>query len=131
MTDSSPKKDIASDSSSLSYTPCQNNLHIIDQLSSSDLFRYESFRRSGFSKPNIKKLVNLTLRQNCNPNFIIAISGIAKVFVGELVKKALEIQKREKRNGSLMPSQIHKAYAELYKTMPNMKKWNRDFFGGL
>lgn len=96
-------------------------------MSEPQLHRYESFRRSGFLKVNIKKLVNNVLNQACNPNFIIAVSGVAKVFVGEMVCKAKEVQERWGDSGPLMPAHMHEAYRLLYKDVPNMKVYRRFF----
>ncbi|ELQ76829.1 Transcription initiation factor TFIID, subunit TAF11 [Trachipleistophora hominis] len=102
-------------------------LQIVDQMTEPQLHRYESFRRSGFLKVNIKKLVNNVLNQACNPNFIIAVSGVAKVFVGEMVCKAKEVQDRWGDSGPLMPAHVHEAYRLLYRDMPNMKVYKRFF----
>ncbi|KRH91781.1 Transcription initiation factor TFIID, subunit TAF11, partial [Pseudoloma neurophilia] len=120
----------SSDSTSNSSHIPPNTTHLlqlVDQLSESELVQYESFRRSGFSKALIKKVVNSILGQACNPNFLIAISGISKVFVGEMVSKAKQIQKNWKQTGPLLPSHIHEAYRQLYGKMPNTKKWRRFF----
>ncbi|KAM0678429.1 transcription initiation factor TFIID subunit 11 [Binucleata daphniae] len=94
---------------------------IIDNMTPEELHRYEDFRRAGFNKNGIRKFVNNILGQSCNINFIISVSGIAKVFVGEMVEKALEIQKELNESGPLKPSHIHEAYRRLYKTMPHLK----------
>lgn len=129
--DPSINSDISSsESHTETSTPVQNSdqIHkIVDQMSESQLHQYESFRRSGFSKANIKKLVNHVLNQACNPNFIIAVGGVAKVFVGEIVTKALEIQKKWGDEGPLLPSHIHESCRVLYEEMPNLKKYKKFF----
>lgn len=119
----------SSNSSESSHLPPNPShlLQLVDQLSESELLQYESFRRSGFSRALIKKLVNLILGQACNPNFIIAVSGISKVFVGEMVTRAKHIQKKWGQNGPLNPSHIHEAYRQLYGDMPNTRKFYRFF----
>ncbi|KAM0684807.1 transcription initiation factor TFIID subunit 11, partial [Conglomerata obtusa] len=76
---------------------------IIDNMTPEELLRYEDFRRAGFNKNGIRKLINGILGQACNLNFIISVSGIAKVFVGEVVEKALEVQKEWNDVGALKP----------------------------
>lgn len=101
---------------------------IIDNMTPEELHRYEDFRRAGFNKNGIRKYVNHILGQSCNINFIISVCGIAKVFVGEMVEKALEVQKELNETGPLKPSHIHEAYRRLYNTMPHLKSQNKNIY---
>ncbi|KAI5184305.1 transcription initiation factor TFIID subunit 11 [Nematocida homosporus] len=92
----------------------------VSALTEDELVRYGTFRRTGFNKPGIRKFVSQVLGQTCNPNFAIVLSGIAKVFVSELVEEAKKVQSEWEEPGELMPSQIHEAYRRLYHRMPNM-----------
>lgn len=70
--------------------------------------------------------------QSCNPKFIIAMCGLGKVFVGELIEEAILIQKEFNDDGPLKPEHIHEAYRRIYKNNPNLKcdfedAWNDDF----
>lgn len=150
--DSDFLSDNSSDDSSSHYkahTP--SHIAVLSSLQGAALSQYESFRRSGFGKANIKRIISSVLGQACNPNFVIAVAGIAKVFVGELVVLAKEIQeeerKRLKKSGAqkteeinidskifdtnkvedeldeaLLPSHIHEAYRRLADDMPHLKK---------
>lgn len=65
--------------------------------------RYEIFRRISISKPLIKRFIQkITDHTSVNPNLIIIISGVSKVFAGELIEMALELQHEscEKENSS-------------------------------
>ncbi|MQM11698.1 hypothetical protein Taro_044606, partial [Colocasia esculenta] len=49
--------------------------------------RYESFRRSNFQKSNMRRLLtSITGSQKISMPMTIVVSGIAKIFVGELVE---------------------------------------------
>ncbi|TBT98448.1 subunit 11 of transcription initiation factor IID [Hamiltosporidium magnivora] len=98
---------------------------ILDTFTDKEILRYESFRRSGFPKNMIRKFTNHTLKQACNPNFIIAISGIAKVFVGEIVYEAKAVQSDLNEEGPLLPSHVHEAYRRLCNRCPNMQIYNK------
>ncbi|KAI5188586.1 transcription initiation factor TFIID subunit 11 [Nematocida sp. AWRm77] len=89
-------------------------------LTEDELRRYGTFRKTGFNKGGIRKFVAQTLGQTCNPNFAIVLSGIAKVFVSELVEEAKEVQAEWKDKHELLPSHVHEAYRRLYHKMPNM-----------
>ncbi|EJW03421.1 hypothetical protein EDEG_02241 [Edhazardia aedis USNM 41457] len=101
---------------------------IIDNMTEEELRRYETFRRAGFNKGGIRKICNSILNQSCNPNFILSVAGIAKVFAGEVIEAALEAQEEWGDSGPLLPSHIHEAYRRLYKTMPNMKTKDKNPF---
>ncbi|KAI5159467.1 transcription initiation factor TFIID subunit 11 [Nematocida ausubeli] len=90
-------------------------------LTEDELKRYVKFRRTGFNKGGIRKFVSQVLDQTCNPNFSIVLSGIAKVFVAEMVEEAKEVQEEWEDGGELLPSHIHEAYRRLSKKNPNME----------
>lgn len=98
---------------------------IISAMSEEELLRYETFRRSGFPKAAIKKYINNVIGQAVNPNFVIAVSGLAKVFVGEMIEIAKIVQKEKQESGPLLPSHIHEAYRRLYKRTPNIKVFKK------
>ncbi|ANB14010.1 Taf11p [Sugiyamaella lignohabitans] len=60
-----------------------------DQMS-----RYEAFRRANINRNGVKKLANAILNQSITPNVAVALSGMSKVFVGEVVERARDIQLR-------------------------------------
>nr|GMD72479.1 transcription initiation factor TFIID subunit 11 [Ipomoea batatas] len=60
---------------------------ILSQFTEEQMSRYESFRRSGFQKSNMKRLlVSITGSQKISVPMTIVMSGIAKMFVGELIE---------------------------------------------
>ncbi|KAF9762298.1 Transcription initiation factor TFIID subunit 11 [Nosema granulosis] len=99
--------------------------HIIDKMSEEELLRYETFRRSNFPKGVVKKFISNVIGQAVNPNLIIAVSGLAKVYVGEMVEMAREIQAEKNEEGPLLPSHIHEAHRRMYKRMPNMQVFKK------
>lgn len=80
------------------------------QFSEEELNRYEMFRRSTFPKASIKRLMQSISGNSISQNVVIAMSGIAKVFVGELVDEALKIQSRYGESGPIEPKHIREAY---------------------
>ncbi|CAF1612312.1 unnamed protein product, partial [Rotaria magnacalcarata] len=56
------------------------------------LDRYEMYRRSAFSKISIKRFMNSITGTIPSSNVVIAMAGIAKVFVEEIMEEeALDI----------------------------------------
>lgn len=84
-----------------------------DKLSEEELNRYEMFRRSTFPKASIKRLMQSISGSPVSQNVVIAMSGIAKVFVGEMVEEAIKIQKRYRESGPIEPKHLREAYRVL------------------
>ncbi len=98
----------------------------MSEMNAATLRRYETFRRSNFPKSAIKKFINNVIGQAVNPNIVIGICGVCKVFVGEMVVEAKKVQKEEGHTGALLPSHIHEAYRRLYKSMPNLQMFKKE-----
>jgi len=98
----------------------------ISQMSAEDLQRYESFRRSNLPKTTMKKFISSVIGQAVNPNIIIGVCGLSKVFMGEMVREAKKAQAAAGQDGPLLPVHIHEAYRQLYKRLPNMKVYKRE-----
>ncbi|EOB12058.1 Transcription initiation factor TFIID subunit 11 [Nosema bombycis CQ1] len=98
---------------------------IINEMSEDELLRYETFRRSNFPKGVIKKFISSVIGQAVNPNLVIAVSGLAKVYVGEMVGLARIIQKERNEEGPLLPSHIHEAHRRMYRMVPNCQVFKK------
>lgn len=98
----------------------------ISQMSTGNLQRYETFRRSNLPKAAVKKFINSVIGQAVNPNIIIGVCGLCKVFIGEVVNEAKRVQDEAGSEGALLPSHIHEAYRRLYRRMPNLKVFKRE-----
>ncbi|EEC71272.1 hypothetical protein EE612_005000 [Oryza sativa] len=87
---------------------------ILSQFTEDQMNRYESFRRSGFQKSNMKKLLaSITGSQKISLPTTIVVSGIAKMFVGELVETARIVMTERKDSGPVRPCHIREAYRRL------------------
>jgi transcription initiation factor TFIID subunit 11 len=79
------------------------------------LQRYEQYRRSDLKKEKIKKVltaINPILAKSSDP-FLIAVKGLAKVFVGDVVETALEIRRQYGESGPLQTKHLREAYRRL------------------
>ncbi|CAI2185440.1 14010_t:CDS:2 [Funneliformis geosporum] len=80
--------------------------------SKEQLKRYEVYRRSALSKPN---MVGQILGHPCSHNMSIVVAGFAKVFVGEIIEKALDVRQEWGETGSISPEHLREAYRRYKK----------------
>uniref|UniRef100_A0A914HFR0 DNA-(apurinic or apyrimidinic site) lyase n=1 Tax=Globodera rostochiensis TaxID=31243 RepID=A0A914HFR0_GLORO len=80
---------------------------LLSNFTQEQLDRYEAMRRASLPKSIIRRLIHQFTGVTANQNVVIAIAGMAKVFAGELIEEALDIQKAEreasKHNGKRNP----------------------------
>ncbi|KAG9448078.1 hypothetical protein H6P81_014206 [Aristolochia fimbriata] len=87
---------------------------ILSQFTEEQMSRYESFRRSGFQKANMKKLLaSITGSPKISIPMTIVVSGIAKMFVGELIETARMIMTERKERGPIRPCHIRESFRRL------------------
>eukprot|EP00262_Sarcandra_glabra_P019187 TRINITY_DN714_c0_g1_i1.p1 TRINITY_DN714_c0_g1~~TRINITY_DN714_c0_g1_i1.p1 ORF type:complete len:197 (-),score=57.77 TRINITY_DN714_c0_g1_i1:5-595(-) len=87
---------------------------ILSQFTEEQMSRYESFRRSGFQKANMKKLLaSITGSPKISVPMTIVVSGIGKMFVGELVETGRMVMAERKESGPIRPCHIREAYRRL------------------
>ncbi|XP_010924537.1 transcription initiation factor TFIID subunit 11 [Elaeis guineensis] len=87
---------------------------ILSHFTEEQMSRYESFRRSGFQKANMKRLLtSITGTQKISVPMTIVVSGIAKMFIGELVETARIVMTERKESGPIRPCHIREAYRRL------------------
>ncbi|KAM0946009.1 putative transcription factor Hap3/NF-YB family [Dioscorea sansibarensis] len=87
---------------------------ILAQFTEDQMSRYESFRRSGFQKSNMKRLLaSIVGSQKISVPMTIVVSGIAKMFVGELIETARIVMTERGDMGPIRPCHIREAYRRL------------------
>ncbi|XP_051116014.1 transcription initiation factor TFIID subunit 11 [Andrographis paniculata] len=87
---------------------------ILAHFTEEQMSRYESFRRSGFQKSNMKRLLtSITGSAKISIPMTIVVSGIAKMFVGELVETARIVMGERRDSGPIRPSHMREAYRRL------------------
>jgi len=99
---------------------------LVSNFSEDQLDRYAMYRRAAFPKATIKRIMqNITGATSVGQNVIIAMSGIAKVFAGEVVEMALEdMAKNGEAGQSIKPKHLREAVRKLRSkgSMPKVRK---------
>ncbi|XP_001952262.1 transcription initiation factor TFIID subunit 11 [Acyrthosiphon pisum] len=103
---------------------------LVSNFTEEQLDRYEMFRRSVFPKAAIKRIVQTITGNSVSQNVVIAMSGIAKVFIGEIVEEALDIMEAQEDSGPLHPKHLREAVRRLRKTgaIPSSKGRKLPFY---
>ncbi|KAL6206214.1 hypothetical protein ACLB2K_023463 [Fragaria x ananassa] len=87
---------------------------ILSRFSEEQMSRYESFRRAGFQKSNMKRLLaSISGTPKISVPMTIVVSGIAKIFVGELVETARMVMSERRESGPIRPCHIRESYRRL------------------
>ncbi|CAD5111106.1 unnamed protein product [Dimorphilus gyrociliatus] len=91
---------------------------LVSNFSESQLNRYEMFRRASFPKAAIRRLMQSLTGTSISQNVCVAMAGIAKYYVGEIVECALDIRDQCEDSGPLTPSHIREAARRVHAKSP-------------
>jgi len=78
------------------------------------LDRYEMYRRSGFGKNSIKKVMQGITGSNVGQKTAIVMAGISKIYAGELIETARTVMDEwDETTGAIRPRHLREAYRRL------------------
>merc|ERR1712088_1268628 len=87
--------------------------HLVSSFTEDQLDRYEMYRRAAFPKVAIKRIMQGLTGSSVGQNVVIAMSGISKVFAGEVVEEALDYMESIGESGPLKPKHLREAARKL------------------
>lgn len=70
---------------------------LISNFTEEQMQRFEAYRRMTINKPSVKKISNSVLGHSIAQNIALVLAGISKLYLGEIVTKAFEVQERENK----------------------------------
>lgn len=96
---------------------------LVSALSDKQLDQYEIFRRSTLPRASVKRLMQAISGTTIPPNAVIAMAGITKVYVGEIVELACQAREKLNETGPLQPKHIREAVRlmRLKSSVPSTK----------
>ncbi|GBG61603.1 hypothetical protein CBR_g22400 [Chara braunii] len=86
---------------------------VLAKFTPDQMSRYECYRRSGFHRANMKRLIQNVAGCAVSVPMTIVMSGIAKLFVGDLVETARIVMNERRETGPIRPCHMREAYRRL------------------
>ncbi|EGT34876.1 CBN-TAF-11.3 protein [Caenorhabditis brenneri] len=91
-----------------------SNKLLIGNFSNEQLDRYIAFRRSKFTRQVIKNVISEVTGKPTSDPIAVAIAGLTKLFVGEIVEEAVELRDAlNEQNKPVQPQHIKSAFNKL------------------
>ena len=84
--------------------------------------RFEAYRRMTVNKPGVKKICNGIVGHTIPQIIAVVMAGVSKLFLGEIISKAFEIQERNSKGRLLMDIETKKKQREIISSLQRERK---------
>ena len=81
---------------------------LISNFTDDQMERFEAYRRMTVNKPGVKKICNGIVGHTIPQIIAVVMAGVSKLFLGEIISKAFEIQERNSKGRLLMDIETKK-----------------------
>ena len=88
----------------------EKNQLLVSQFTNEQMDRFESYRRMKLNKPGVKKVCSTELGHSVPQNLSIALAGLGKLLLGEVITKAFEVQEKEDKRQLIFDVERKKKY---------------------
>ncbi|KAJ2848441.1 transcription initiation factor TFIID subunit 11 [Coemansia brasiliensis] len=99
-----------------------------EQMDDEQRQRYSAYRQTMLNKGTIKKLVSQILGQQASSTLTFVVAGFSKVFVGDIVERAVQIRMERGEQGPLLPEHLREAYRQYKTEHPETSSFSRRLF---
>lgn len=100
-------------------TAKENQYLLLQSMSAEQAERFDVFKRSGLNKAAIKRVAAQSDHQMSN-GVAQLVAGVGKIFVGEIMAKARDVQYRRNETGPLTPEHLREAYRQYKQETGNI-----------
>lgn len=88
---------------------------LISNFTDDQMERFEAYRRMTVNKPGVKKICNGIVGHTIPQIIAVVMAGVSKLFLGEIISKAFEIQERNSKGRLLMDIETKKKQKRDYQ----------------
>ncbi|ETP13875.1 hypothetical protein F441_11116 [Phytophthora nicotianae CJ01A1] len=125
--DEEDEEEMDSDDDKVELSDSASMLRMMESLPEAEARRHEQFRRSHFERGAIKRCMAQAIHE-CSATdkkapsvtnvMAIVMSGMTKVFVGEITAEARRIMEKNGETGPIRPHHLREAHRKYYKRRP-------------
>ena len=106
-------------------------VELLKHFTPEQMDRYECYRRSSLPKPVLRRIFQTITGTILNPNGLIVLAAVGKLFVGELIEKARQVADEQGLSDldELKPAHVREAHRRLEAEGKMFRERTKPLFG--